>query len=158
MSRGLVAIVGSPNVGKSTIFNRIIGERQAIVDDQAGITRDRLYGKAEWLTQTFSVVDTGGVEIQNAPFQEQIRAQVEIAIEEADVIVFVVDGQVGITRDDRLVAKMLYKTTKPIILAVNKVDEIEKSDGSDNGRNDGTFSCSMWRRSDKCGEQPERGK
>ena len=128
MSRGLVAIVGSPNVGKSTIFNRIIGERQAIVDDQAGITRDRLYGKAEWLTQTFSVVDTGGVEIQNAPFQEQIRAQVEIAIEEADVIVFVVDGQVGITRDDRLVAKMLYKTTKPIILAVNKVDEIEKSD------------------------------
>ena len=71
MSRGLVAIVGSPNVGKSTIFNRIIGERQAIVDDQAGITRDRLYGKAEWLTQTFSVVDTGGVEIQNAPFQER---------------------------------------------------------------------------------------
>lgn len=128
MSRGLVAIVGSPNVGKSTIFNRIIGQRHAIVDDQAGITRDRLYGKAEWLTQNFSVVDTGGVEIQNAPFQEQIRAQVEIAIEEADVIVFVVDGQVGITRDDRLVAKMLYKTDKPIILCVNKVDEIEKND------------------------------
>ena len=128
MSRGLVAIVGSPNVGKSTIFNRIIGQRHAIVDDQAGITSDRLYGKAEWLTQNFSVVDTGGVEIQNAPFQEQIRAQVEIAIEEADVIVFVVDGQVGITRDDRLVAKMLYKTDKPIILCVNKVDEIEKND------------------------------
>ena len=126
MSKGLVAIVGSPNVGKSTIFNRILGERHAIVDDEAGITRDRLYGRASWLTKDFSIVDTGGVEIDNAPFQTQIRAQVEIAIEEADVILFVVDGQVGITDDDRVVAKMLYKSKKPIIIAVNKIDEIEK--------------------------------
>ena len=123
MPKSTVAIVGSPNVGKSTIFNRFIGERHAIVDDEAGITRDRLYGKCTWLGRSFSVIDTGGIEITNRPFQEQIRIQVEIAIEEADIIVFVVDGKLGITRDDRMVAKMLYKVNKPIILAVNKIDE-----------------------------------
>ena len=123
MPKGIVAIVGSPNVGKSTIFNRLIGERHAIVDDEAGITRDRLYGNCTWLGRSFSVVDTGGVEIANRPFQEQIRAQVEIAIDEADVIVYVTDGQVGISADDRMVAKLLYKVNKPIILAVNKIDE-----------------------------------
>ena len=128
MSRGVVAIVGSPNVGKSTIFNRIIGERHAIVDDAAGITRDRLYAKATWLTQEFTLIDTGGIEIANAPFQVQIRAQVEIAIEEADVIVYVADGKTGITNDDMFACKMLYKTDKPIILAVNKIDNAEKLD------------------------------
>lgn len=128
MSRGIVAIVGSPNVGKSTIFNRIIGERHAIVDDAAGITRDRLYAKATWLTQEFTVIDTGGIEIANAPFQVQIRAQVEIAIEEADVIVYVADGKVGITNDDLFACKMLYKSNKPIILAVNKIDDGSKLD------------------------------
>ena len=123
MPKSTVAIVGSPNVGKSTIFNRFIGERHAIVDDEAGITRDRLYGKCTWLGRSFSVIDTGGIEITNRPFQEQIRIQVEIAIEEADIIVFVVDGKLGITADDRMVAKMLYKVNKPIILAVNKIDE-----------------------------------
>ncbi len=123
MPSGIVAIVGSPNVGKSTIFNRIIGERHAIVDDEAGITRDRLYGRAEWLGRSFSIIDTGGIELADKPFQEQIRAQAEIAIEEADVIIFVVDGKVGITSDDRMVSRMLYKCKKPIILAVNKVDE-----------------------------------
>ena len=123
MSREIVAIVGSPNVGKSTIFNRMIGDRHAIVDDEAGITRDRLYATCSWQGKTFSLVDTGGVEIANAPFQQQIRMQAEIAIDEADIIVFVVDGQVGITSDDRLVAKMLFKVKKPIILAVNKIDE-----------------------------------
>ena len=123
MSRKIVAIVGSPNVGKSTIFNRMIGDRHAIVDDEAGITRDRLYATCSWQGKTFSLVDTGGVEIANAPFQQQIRMQAEIAIDEADIIVFVVDGQVGITSDDRLVAKMLFKVKKPIILAVNKIDE-----------------------------------
>ena len=122
-NQGIVAIIGSPNVGKSTIFNRIIGERHAIVDDEAGITRDRLYGKCEWLGHKFSIIDTGGIEIANRPFQEQIRAQVEIAIEEADVIIFVVDGRVGITADDRMVSRLLYKVNKPIILAVNKIDE-----------------------------------
>ena len=128
MSRGIVAIVGSPNVGKSTIFNRIIGERHAIVDDAAGITRDSLYAKATWLTQEFTVIDTGGIEIANAPFQVQIRSQVEIAIEEADVIVYVADGKTGITNDDMFACKMLYKTDKPIILAVNKIDNAEKLD------------------------------
>ena len=123
MARGIVAIVGSPNVGKSTIFNRMIGERHAIVDDEAGITRDRLYAECSWRGVTFSLVDTGGVEIANAAFQKQIRMQAQIAIDEADVIIFVCDGQVGITVDDEVVAKMLYKVKKPVILAVNKIDE-----------------------------------
>lgn len=128
MSRGIVAIVGSPNVGKSTIFNRIVGQRHAIVDDAAGITRDRLYGKASWLTQDFTIIDTGGIEIADAPFQQQIRAQVEIAIEEADVIIYVADGKVGITNDDLFACKMLYKCDKPVILAVNKIDDGSKLD------------------------------
>ncbi len=123
MPKGVVAIVGSPNVGKSTIFNRMIGERHAIVDDAAGITRDRLYGTCTWLGKSFSLIDTGGVEIKNAPFQTQIRAQVQIAIDEADVIIFVTDGKLGVTADDRIVAKMLYKIDKPVLLAVNKIDE-----------------------------------
>ena len=123
MPKGIVAIIGSPNVGKSTIFNRMIGERHAIVDDEAGITRDRLYARCEWLGHSFSLIDTGGIEVKNRPFQEQIRIQAEIAIEEADVIVYVTDGKVGISSDDRMVARMLYKVDKPIILAVNKIDE-----------------------------------
>ena len=123
MPQGIVAIVGSPNVGKSTIFNRMIGERRAIVDDELGITRDRLYGTCEWLGHKFSLIDTGGIEIKNRPFQEQIRMQAEIAINEADVIVFVVDGKLGITTDDRVVTGILRKVNKPIILAVNKIDE-----------------------------------
>ena len=123
MAKTLVAIVGSPNVGKSTVFNRIIGERHAIVDDEAGITRDRLYGNAEWLGQKFALVDTGGIETANRPFQEQIRMQATLAIDEADIIVFLCDGKVGVTRDDMLVAKMLRKVNKPIILAINKIDE-----------------------------------
>ncbi len=123
MPKGTVAIVGSPNVGKSTIFNRMIGERHAIVDDEAGITRDRLYGTCNWLGKSFSLIDTGGVEIKNAPFQTQIRTQVQIAIDEADVIVFITDVKLGVTSDDRAVAKMLYKINKPVILAVNKVDD-----------------------------------
>ena len=123
MAQGIVAIVGSPNVGKSTIFNRIIGEKRAIVDDAAGITRDRLYATTKWLGKTFSLIDTGGIEVANRPFQEQIRIQANIAIEEADVIVFVVDGQVGVTKDDLMVARILRKEEKPIIVAVNKIDE-----------------------------------
>ena len=122
MPLGVVAIVGSPNVGKSTIFNRIVGHRRAIVDDQPGVTRDRLYETAEWLDRSFRLVDTGGIELVDRPFQEQIRVQTQLAIDEADVIIFVADGKKGITNDDRFIAKMLFKTKKPIILAVNKID------------------------------------
>ena len=123
MSNKLVALVGAPSTGKSTIFNRIIGERKSIIEEQRGVTRDRIYAKATWLTRSFNVVDTGGIEVENRPFQEQIRAQVEIAIDEADIIVMVVDGHIGLTEDDELVARMLYKTDKPVILAVNKIDD-----------------------------------
>ena len=123
MPKGIVAIVGSPNVGKSTIFNRMVGERSAIVDDAAGITRDRLYGTVNWLGKSFSLIDTGGIELANSSFQEQIRAQAQIAMEEADVIIFAVDGKVGITSDDLMVTKLLRKVKKPVILAVNKIDE-----------------------------------
>lgn len=123
MNRKLVAIVGAPSVGKSTIFNRIIGERKSIIESQRGVTRDRIYSHASWLTRHFNVVDTGGIEVENRPFQEQIRTQVEIAIDEADIIVVVVDGKIGLTDDDQMVARMLYKTDKPIILAVNKIDD-----------------------------------
>lgn len=126
MPLGLVAIVGAPNVGKSTLFNRMIGERFSIVEDTPGVTRDRLYGTGEWLTRKFRIVDTGGIEIKNAPFQEEIRAQAQIAIEEADVIVFVGDAKIGVTPDDREVAKILYRSGKPIVLAVNKVDNQDK--------------------------------
>ena len=125
MPLGLVALVGAPNVGKSTIFNRMLGQRLSIVEDTPGVTRDRLYGTGEWLTKKFRVVDTGGIEIRKAPFREEIKAQVEIAIEEADVIVFVTDGQKGLSGDDKAVAKMLYSCDKAIILVVNKVDNLQ---------------------------------
>ena len=114
MIQGRVAIVGRPNVGKSTVFNRMLGERHSIVSDEAGVTRDRLYAKTVWLTREFYLIDTGGIEIENRPFQEQIRSQAEIAIEEADVIVFITDGKTGITNDDRLVTKILRKSNKPV--------------------------------------------
>ncbi|MFA7032581.1 MAG: ribosome biogenesis GTPase Der [Bacilli bacterium] len=123
MPNGIVAIIGSPNVGKSTIFNRIVGERHAIVNDEAGVTRDRLYARCQWLGRTFSAIDTGGIELEKRPFQEQIRLQAQIAMDEADVIVFVTDAHLGVTSDDRLVAKLLYKVKKPVILVVNKIDE-----------------------------------
>lgn len=122
MALGVVAIIGSPNVGKSTIFNRIVGRRRAIVDDQPGVTRDRLYENAEWLDREFRLIDTGGIEVENRPFQEQIRIQAQLAIDEADVILFVTDGKKGLSNDDRMVAKLLYKCKKPVILAVNKID------------------------------------
>lgn len=120
---GVVAIVGRANVGKSTIFNRMVGERISIVEDVAGVTRDRIYAKASWLTKEFSVIDTGGIELENASFITQIKMQAEIAIEEADVIVFVVNGREGITKEDEYVARLLQKSRKPIILVVNKIDD-----------------------------------
>ena len=109
MINGIVAIVGRPNVGKSTIFNRIIGERKSIVEDTPGVTRDRIYGKAEWLTREFRVIDTGGIQLANQDFQTEINMQVEIAIDEADCIVFVVSGKDGLTHDDEYVARCCIK-------------------------------------------------
>ncbi|HOP56646.1 MAG TPA: ribosome biogenesis GTPase Der [Bacillota bacterium] len=117
-----VAIVGRPNVGKSTIFNRIVGQRMAITDDASGATRDRIYAKASWFGHTFSVIDTGGIEKSDAPFLSLIKSQAEVAIMEADVIIFVVDGKTGPVDDDVTVMKILFKSAKPIIVAVNKAD------------------------------------
>ena len=128
MNRGVVAIVGRPNVGKSSIFNRLVEEKSAITDDQSGITRDRLYGKCEWLDQEFSVIDTGGIEIKNVPFMEEIIAQAELAIDEADLIIFVVDGRVGLTTQDMDVMNILHRTKKPVIVAANKIDDFNLKD------------------------------
>ena len=130
MIDGIIAIVGRPNVGKSTLFNRIVGERLSIVEDIPGVTRDRLYAKANWLTKDFRVIDTGGLQLAEQDYQKEIRMQVDIAIEEADVIVFVVNGQEGLTEDDRFIAKLLHKTKKPVLLAVNKVDNQALIDNS----------------------------
>ena len=119
----IVAIVGRPNVGKSTFFNRLIKRREAIVDSVSGVTRDRNYGKSEWNGKEFSVIDTGGyIKGSDDIFESEIRRQVELAIDEADAIIFVVDVEEGITPMDAEVAKLLRKVTKPILLAVNKVD------------------------------------
>ena len=119
----IVAIVGRPNVGKSTFFNRLIQRREAIVDSVSGVTRDRNYGKSEWNGKEFSVIDTGGyIKGSDDIFESEIRRQVELAIDEADAIIFVVDVEEGITPMDAEVAKLLRKVTKPILLAVNKVD------------------------------------
>ena len=119
----IVAIVGRPNVGKSTLFNRLIQRREAIVDSVSGVTRDRNYGKSEWNGKEFSVIDTGGyIRGSDDVFEGEIRKQVELAIDEADVIIFVVDVEEGITPMDDAVSKLLRKVTKPVLLAVNKVD------------------------------------
>ncbi|MFM1621299.1 ribosome biogenesis GTPase Der [Streptococcus mutans] len=125
MALPTVAIVGRPNVGKSALFNRIAGERISIVEDVEGVTRDRIYTKAEWLNRQFSIIDTGGIDDVDAPFMEQIKHQADIAMTEADVIVFVVSAKESITDADEYVAKILYRTHKPVILAVNKVDNPE---------------------------------
>ena len=125
MANPTIAIVGRPNVGKSTLFNRIAGERISIVEDTPGVTRDRIYATGEWLGKEFSIIDTGGIDLGDEPFMDQIRHQAEIAIEEADVIIFVGSGQEGVTDADELVARILFKSNKPVILAVNKVDNPE---------------------------------
>ena len=120
---GIVAIVGRPNVGKSTLFNRMVGQRKAIVDETAGVTRDRHYGKCEWCGSIFSVIDTGGYTTNSDDvFENEIRKQVLAAIEEADVILFMCDVATGITDYDMGIAKILRRCDKPVILAVNKVD------------------------------------
>ncbi|MDO4670794.1 MAG: ribosome biogenesis GTPase Der [Aerococcus sp.] len=127
MSKKLtVAIVGRPNVGKSTIFNRLVGERISIVEDFPGVTRDRIYGRGEWLNQPYSVIDTGGITFENEDFMTQIRYQAEIAMDDADVIVMLANVRDGITKTDEQLARVLQRSKKPVLLAVNKVDNPEQ--------------------------------
>ena len=123
----IVAIVGRPNVGKSTLFNRLIQRREAIVDAVSGVTRDRHYGKTDWNGKEFSLIDTGGyVKGSDDIFEAEIDKQVELAIDEADVIIFMVDVETGVTGMDEEVAQLLRKAKKPVFLAVNKVDNLKK--------------------------------
>ena len=126
MRTPIVAIVGRPNVGKSTIFNRIVNERISIVEDEPGVTRDRIYAHSDWLGHNFRLIDTGGITLGDDLFDEEIKAQAEIAIDEADVIVFLVDAVSHLTVLDENIAKLLFKTNKPVIVAVNKADNPEQ--------------------------------
>jgi GTPase len=123
LARSVIAIVGRPNVGKSTLFNRIARQRLAIVEDTPGVTRDRLYANGEWLGRQFLLIDTGGITDTRDTIQTQIRTQVELALEEADGIIMVVNGRESLTALDHQVATMLRKTNKPVVLAINKIDD-----------------------------------
>ena len=126
MVDGTIAIVGRPNVGKSTVFNRMLERRLSIVEDTPGVTRDRIYGDCHWLNKIYNLIDTGGVELNDVPFQKEIQAQVDIAIEEADVIIFLCNGREGLTNDDNYIAKLLRKSKKPVILGINKIDDFSQ--------------------------------
>ncbi|WP_194190272.1 ribosome biogenesis GTPase Der [Clostridium chrysemydis] len=129
MAKPIVAMVGRPNVGKSTLFNRLAGKRISIVEDTPGVTRDRVYAEAEWLNHNFTMIDTGGIEPERGDIiLKQMRRQANIAIETADVIVFIVDGKEGLTAADNEVATMLRKSKKPVVLVVNKVDSLKEED------------------------------
>lgn len=129
MAKPLVAIVGRPNVGKSTFFNRITGKRISIVEDTPGVTRDRIYADVEWQNRRFTMIDTGGIDPRSEDvLLSQMRRQAEIAMDTADVICFFADGRDGLTDDDREVANLLRKTNKPLILVINKVDHISMVD------------------------------
>ena len=124
MSKPVVAIVGRPNVGKSTLFNKLVGQRLSIVDDTPGVTRDRIYGECQWRGRTFSLVDTGGIEpYSDDIILKQMRRQAELAIDAADVIVLVTDLRSGLVATDEEVASMLQKSGRPVILCVNKCDQ-----------------------------------
>ncbi|APZ48862.1 ribosome biogenesis GTPase Der [Jeotgalibaca sp. PTS2502] len=125
MPNPVIAIVGRPNVGKSTIFNRLAGERISIVEDIPGVTRDRIYAEGEWLGRTFDIIDTGGIDLKDEPFMSQIKLQAQVAMEEADIIVFITSVREGVTEGDENVARLLYQSGKPVILAVNKADNPE---------------------------------
>jgi GTPase len=126
LARSIIAIVGRPNVGKSTLFNRIVRQRLAIVEDTPGVTRDRIYANGEWLNRQFLLIDTGGITDARDEIQTQIRNQVDVALEEADVIIMVVDGRESLTASDHQVAHLLRKTNKPVVLVINKIDNFNE--------------------------------
>ena len=131
MAKPIVAIVGRPNVGKSTLFNKLAGQRISIVQDTPGVTRDRVYAQAEWLNYNFTMIDTGGIEPEREDIiVKQMRRQANIAIETADVIIFVVDGKEGLTPADHEVANMLRKSKKEVVLVVNKVDSLKEEENA----------------------------
>ena len=130
MKKNIVALVGKPNVGKSTLFNRIIGKRKSIVFDTPGVTRDRIYQKTKWLNKEFEIIDTGGITDQKKEFVEDIKIQAQIAIEEASLVIFVVDGLSEITKEDLYVVNILRKANKEIILAINKLENNKEFDFS----------------------------
>ncbi|EKN40612.1 GTP-binding protein Der, partial [Clostridium botulinum CFSAN001627] len=126
MAKPIVAIVGRPNVGKSTLFNKLAGKRISIVQDTPGVTRDRIYAEAEWLNYKFTMIDTGGIEPKSEDIiVSQMRRQAQIAIEMANVIIFLVDGKEGLAPADKEVAQMLRKSKKPVVLVVNKIDKLK---------------------------------
>ena len=130
MSKRTICLVGRPNTGKSTLFNRIIGKKVAIIEDSPGITRDRIYSSASFKNIPFYLIDTGGIDLSEGDFNEEIKVQVEIGIEESDIIVFVVDAKDGITNQDELIRDMLKKTSKKVIVAINKIDNKQGQDNS----------------------------
>ncbi|WP_300346773.1 ribosome biogenesis GTPase Der [Clostridium sp.] len=131
MSKPIVAMVGRPNVGKSTLFNKLAGKRISIVQDTPGVTRDRVYAESEWLNRKFTMIDTGGIEPESSDIiVKQMRRQAQIAIEMADVIIFVVDGKEGLTAADQEVAQMLRRSKKPVVLVVNKIDRLALEENS----------------------------
>ena len=125
MKKPVVALVGRPNVGKSTIFNKMVGKKIAIIEDTPGVTRDRIYGNVEFENYKFHLIDTGGIDLEKEDFNNEIKMQAELAIDEADVVLFVVDGKEGITSGDRIVRDMLIKSSKKVIVAINKTDSKE---------------------------------
>ena len=128
MKKQTIALVGRPNVGKSTIFNRIIGKKISIIEDTPGVTRDRIYGDATYNNHKFYLIDTGGIDLENADFNTEIKVQAELAINEADTVIFVVDGKEGLTTNDYEVRDMLRKTDKKVIVAINKIDSKESKE------------------------------
>ena len=122
MKKPVVALVGRPNVGKSTLFNRLVGKKEAIIEDTPGVTRDRIYGTVNYENYSYHLIDTGGIEISKENFNEEIKGQAELAIDEADIVLFVVDGKEGLTSTDNTIRDMLMKSGKPVIVVINKSD------------------------------------
>ena len=121
--RKTVSLIGRPNTGKSSLFNRLINEKKSIIDDQAGVTRDRIYGIVNYEDKSFNLIDTGGIDLEKATFNENIKMQAELAIDESDLIVFVIDGKEDLTSNDLLISSLLKKSNKEVIVAINKLDE-----------------------------------